>query len=231
MKFMEDEDMSKNAMGYRLLLSTTEKGKTEIIITQDIFPTVEMAKEAVDSVCDDLSKQFKNVKYGDLIITDIPRMREDETEYVGHIDGKFKGGELFIEIIINTVDNDDLQIKDNDNEISINNGIFYEISIKGLGEFKFMFSDKSADEDSQGKYFMEVFWYPDGLYGLVDLFDNKYTDDIEAEMNNLDMDYYIDSARVACKCQIRAGFDVMGVYEKILNSYFGEEYEEVTENE
>ena len=219
--------MKENPMGYRLTLGIT--GEREII-TQDIFSTIDVAKEAVYSVVEDLSSRYKDVKNNGLIITDIPRFREDGKErYIGRVNGYFDGGKFCIDIILNTVENEDLEIEEiNDKDVTINDGVFRVVTIKGLGEFKLMFSDKGISEEPQGKYYMEVLWNPEE-YDLTDLIFSQYVDDIDKEMESIadDMDFYISQAKEACMYHIEfKRDDIDGIYGNILNSFFNEESEQ-----
>lgn len=119
--------------------------------------------------------------------------------------------------------------------INMNNGIikgvFYQINVDELGEFKFLFSENMDIQRGEKKYFLESFWNPPN-YGLVDFIVGYYVEDIEKEMNRIkeDMNYFIDGARVSCLCRIEDGTDTEGVYEGILYKYFGEEINDCDED-
>jgi len=105
-------------------------------------------------------------------------------------------------------------------------GVSYQFDVKGLGEFRFIFS-RNCDitPGKGGRYYFESYWNPDN-YGLVDFIVGYYVDDIEDEVRRLkdDLSYFIDGARTSCQCRIDSGHDDEGVYESILNDYFEEEY-------
>ncbi|HBY19858.1 MAG TPA: hypothetical protein DEG71_02440 [Clostridiales bacterium] len=105
-------------------------------------------------------------------------------------------------------------------------GVSYQFDVKGLGEFKFIFSRNSDITPGKDKYYFESYWNPEN-YGLVDFIVVYYVDNIEDEVKRLiyDLDYFIDGARISCICRIEAGHDDEGVYEGILYDYFDEEYE------
>lgn len=102
-------------------------------------------------------------------------------------------------------------------------GRFYQINVDNLGEFRFLFHDKSKHSKDKN-YFLEVYWNPDN-YGLVDFIVGYDVEDINEEIVKIqdDMSYFIDGARISCLCRVEDGTDTEGVYEAILNSYFGEE--------
>ena len=112
-------------------------------------------------------------------------------------------------------------------QAEVKKGVHFEVNIKDLGEFRFLFSynkDKGKDKESKSsnkKYFLEVFWNPPS-YGLVDFLVGYYVDDIDKEMDKIieDMSYFIDGARVSCLCRIESGHDDEGVYEGILDMWF-----------
>jgi len=96
-------------------------------------------------------------------------------------------------------------------------GTFYEIDLKYIGEFKFLFSENTSHKCGDKKYFMESFWNPP-QYGIVDFIVGYGVDDIEEEMNrvNEDMSYFVDGARISCKVHIEEDNNDDGVYEEIL---------------
>lgn len=108
-------------------------------------------------------------------------------------------------------------------EASLKQGYFFEINIKDLGEFKFLFSDNEDVRPGTNKFFVECFWNPPN-YGLVDHIVGYYCEEIEKEMDRIteDMSYFIDGARVSCVCRIEDGHDDEGVYEGILDMWFSD---------
>lgn len=106
----------------------------------------------------------------------------------------------------------------------LSKGVFYQIDIENLGEFRFLFHDKGKLTETKNHY-LEVYWNPSN-YGLVDFLVGYDVEDIDKEIAEFqeDMSYFIDSARISCICRIEDGSDNEGVYEGILNSYFDEEY-------
>jgi hypothetical protein len=104
-------------------------------------------------------------------------------------------------------------------------GISYQFDVKGLGEFRFIFSRNYNITKGTDKYYFESYWNPE-RYGLVDFIVGYYVDNIEDEVKRLshDLSYFIDGARISCICRIEADNDDEGVYEGILNDYFDEEY-------
>ena len=108
-------------------------------------------------------------------------------------------------------------------QASLTQGMFYEINLEGLGEFKFLFSENKESKSVKDKFFMECFWNPPN-YGLVDHIVGYYCESVEWEINRIlddKMDYFIDGARVACLCRIDSNHDDEGVYEGILDEFFG----------
>ncbi|AEY66617.1 hypothetical protein [Clostridium sp. BNL1100] len=212
--------------GYRLLWSLTIKNNNQKVVTQDVFQSIESAKDAVYSVVRDISAEYENVKHGTLMLLDESQIQEDGIEYVAHIEGRFSGGSFYIRII--TCDNEPDAETITAREIQ---GRFMELVVDGLGEFKFLFKENTSEDKSQGKYYMEVLWNPIG-YGLIDFIVGQYVDDIDSEMINIkeDMSYYIDGARISCICRIESGHDDEGVYEDILKNFFGEECEPDEDN-
>lgn len=101
-------------------------------------------------------------------------------------------------------------------------GTFFQINIDDLGEFKFLFSENKDIRKGTDKYLMESFWNPPN-YGLVDFIVGYYCADTEKEMHRIidDPSYFIDGARVSCLCRIESGHDDEGVYQGILNEWFG----------
>jgi len=112
-------------------------------------------------------------------------------------------------------------------QASLTQGMFYEINLERLGEFKFLFSENKESKSVKDKFFMECFWNPPN-YGLVDFIVGHYCESIEWEIQRIvnDMSYYIDGARVSCLCRIDSGHDDEGVYEGILDEFFSENDEE-----
>ena len=128
-------------------------------------------------------------------------------------------------------------------QANLKQGVYYDLEIKDLGEFKFLFSineDKGKLEDknnqndksSNKEYFLEAFWNPP-QYGLVDFLVGYYVDDIDKEMDKIidDMSYFIDGARVSCLCRIKNNHDDEGVYEGILDMWFDGWRDEDNSNE
>jgi len=109
-------------------------------------------------------------------------------------------------------------------QASIIQGIFYEINLEGLGEFKFLFSENKESKSVKDKFFVESFWNPPN-YGLVDFIVGYYCESIEWEINRIieDMSYFIDGARVSCLCRIDDNSDNEGVYQGILDEFFSED--------
>jgi len=113
-------------------------------------------------------------------------------------------------------------------QAEIKKGVHFEVNIKDLGEFRFLFSnnkDKGKDKESNSsnkEYFLEAFWNPP-QYGLVNFLVGYYVDDIDKEMDIIidDMSYFIDGVRVSCLCRIESNHDDEGVYEGILDEFFG----------
>jgi hypothetical protein len=97
------------------------------------------------------------------------------------------------------------------------NGVFHQVNIDNLGEFKFLFTNKG------NKYYLESYWNPEN-YGESHFIVGYEVDDIEKEISKIkeDMSYFIDGARIACECKVEAEEDIDGVYEGILDSYFAE---------
>jgi hypothetical protein len=104
-------------------------------------------------------------------------------------------------------------------------GVSYQFDVEGLGEFRFIFSRNLDITPGTDKYYMKSYWNPES-YGLVDFIVGCYINDIEDEVKGLshDLSYFVDGARISCICRIEDGSDNEGVYEGILNNYFGEEY-------
>jgi len=209
-----------NSTNYRLYMDITNKGKNTKIVTQDIFTSIDSAQKAIDSVYEDISKEHKNAKRGALLTFE-SKTQEDGINYVGQMSGTFTGGKFFIRII--TTDSEPEEDTLTAQEIQ---GRFMELIVDGLGEFKFLFKENIPDNESRGKYYMEVLWNPSG-YGIVDFIVGMDIEDIDSEIEDIkeDMSYYIDGARVSCECHIENGTDDEGVYQEILDSWFGQEEE------
>jgi len=107
-------------------------------------------------------------------------------------------------------------------------GVSYQFDVKGLGEFRFIFSRNTdiTPNNGKNKYYFESYWSPES-YGLVDFIVGYYVDNIEDEVKRLsyDLDYFIEGARISCECHIDADNDIDVVYTGILYDYFEEEYE------
>ncbi len=209
---------------YRLLMSVTEKGNNEKIVTQDTFNSVEDAYNAVKNILIDLKDIHRNLIHENIQLFDEAIEQEDGIKYIGELKGRFRGGKFYIRIITTEGEPGDIL------EAEEIQGYFYELSINNLGEFKFLFKKNVLEETAEENYLMEVFWNPED-YGVTDFIVGQYVDDIELTMEKVksNMDYYIDGARVACLCRIESGHDDEGVYESILNEFFDEKYEQEEE--
>lgn len=101
----------------------------------------------------------------------------------------------------------------------------YLKEVKGLGEFKFIFS-KSKDKKVGKQLYMEAFFNPED-YGIVDFLIGYGVDDFDDEINSIEnnFEYFIDCAKISCICHLED--DIDGVYTGLLIDYFGCDEEEI----
>lgn len=225
MMLNQDKDIERST-NYRLYMDITNKGENSKIITQDVFKTIDQASKALNSVWNDISKDYSNAKRGALLTFE-PKTQEDGIAYVGQMSGTFTSGKFFIRII--TTDSEPEEKTITAQEIQ---GRYMELIVDGLGEFKFLFKENEPDDETQGKYIVEAFWNPHD-YGIVDFIVGCYINDIDSTMESIkeNMIYYIEGARVSCESHIKDGTDEEGVYQDILDLWFEQEESEEREVE